>query len=92
MSYTGTGTSCSPDRRNFAGPWVTSVGGTVGGITSDQPEVANIISGGGFSTYFDRQGYQENAVNAFFLNLGDKYPGLYECVLSRGLTKPILSM
>ncbi|KAH9064373.1 subtilisin-like protein [Lactarius vividus] len=55
-------------------PWVTSVGGTTG----HDPEVAASISGGGFSIYFLRQAYQENAVSTFLQNFGDKYKGLYD--------------
>ncbi|KAH9167472.1 subtilisin-like protein [Lactarius sanguifluus] len=61
------------------GPWVTSVGGTTG----HDPEVAASISGGGFSIYFPRQPYQENAVSNFLQNLGDKHSGLYN-PLGRG--------
>ncbi|KAH9056379.1 subtilisin-like protein [Lactarius vividus] len=53
-------------------PWVTSVGGTVG-----YPEVAASLSGGGFSVYFPRPPYQNNAVPTFLLNLGGQYNGLY---------------
>jgi len=61
--------------RFFIGPFVTSVGGT-----TDNPEVAAIFSGGGFSNYFDIPDYQENAVSTFLQNLGDKYNGLYRLV------------
>ncbi|KAH9056343.1 subtilisin-like protein [Lactarius vividus] len=54
-------------------PWVTSVGGTTG----YNPEVAASFSGGGFSVYFPRPAYQNNAVSTFLLNLGDQYNGLY---------------
>ncbi|KAH9074754.1 subtilisin-like protein [Lactarius deliciosus] len=55
-------------------PWVTSVGGTTG----HDPEVAASISGGGFSIYFRRQPYQDNAVSNFLQILGDKHSGLYD--------------
>ncbi|KAH8982942.1 subtilisin-like protein [Lactarius hatsudake] len=55
-------------------PWVTSVGGT----TSHDPEVAASLSGGGFSTYFDRPEYQEGAIPTFLESLGDTYEGLYD--------------
>ncbi|KAH9056341.1 subtilisin-like protein [Lactarius vividus] len=54
-------------------PWVTSVGGTTG----YNPEVAASFSGGGFSAYFPRPAYQNNAVPSFLLNLGDQYSGFY---------------
>ncbi len=73
---TGVSTSHSPDPCTLIGPWVTSVGGT----TSDSPEIAASFSGGGFSMYFPRQAYQGNAVSTFLQNLGDKYKGLYKLV------------
>ena len=57
----------------FAGPWVTSVGGTTG-----DPEVAAGLSGGGFSTLFPRPGYQFDAVGDFFQNYGHIHAGLYK--------------
>ncbi|KAH9056375.1 subtilisin-like protein [Lactarius vividus] len=54
-------------------PWVTSVGGTTG----YNPEVAASLSGGGFSVYFPRPSYQDNAVPTFLSNLGGQYNGLY---------------
>ncbi|KAH8987015.1 subtilisin-like protein [Lactarius akahatsu] len=54
-------------------PWVTSVGGTTG----YNPEVAASLSGGGFSVYFPRPSYQNNAVPTFLLNLGGQYNGLF---------------
>ena len=61
---------------HFAGPYVTSVGGT----TSHTPEEAADISGGGFSNYFERQPYQEQVVATFLQGLGNRYQGLYKCV------------
>ncbi|KAH9025026.1 subtilisin-like protein [Lactarius pseudohatsudake] len=63
----------SPHGHIFAGPYVTAVGGT----TSFMPEVAASLSGGGFSEYFPRPGYQQQAVSTFLNNLGPKYSGLY---------------
>ena len=80
--YTATGTSLSPDRINFAGPYVTSVGGTTG----RPEEVASFFSGGGFSNHFPALAYQRYDVNAYVWSLGDKYPGRYACVRSNGLT------
>ncbi|KAH8982958.1 subtilisin-like protein [Lactarius akahatsu] len=60
-------------------PWVTSVGGTTGFF----PEEGAIISGGGFSTYFERPEYQQQAVPTFLRHLGDTYQGLYN-TLGRG--------
>ncbi|KAH9015098.1 subtilisin-like protein [Lactarius pseudohatsudake] len=54
-------------------PWVTSVGGTTG----YNPEVAASLSGGGFSVYFPRPPYQNNAVPTFLRSLGGQYYGLY---------------
>ncbi len=62
----------------FAGPFVTSVGGTTG-----NPEVAAPLSGGGFSMYFLRPPYQDDAVPTFLRNLGGTYNGLYKCVRYR---------
>ena len=72
-----TGTSRSPDGHNFAGPFVTSVGGTTG-----IPEVASSFSGGGFSWFFPVEDYQKDEVKAFVLNLGNEYRYRYECVCS----------
>ena len=85
----GLGTSHSPNYHNFAGPWVTSVGGTTG----FDPEVGSRISGGGFSVYFERPDYQNDAVPPFLNNLGNrKYHGRYKYVHSRDLTQPILTI
>ncbi|KAH9052981.1 subtilisin-like protein [Lactarius deliciosus] len=54
-------------------PWVTGVGGTSG-----YPETAAILSGGGFSDYFKRPYYQDDAVTTFFGILGNQYHGLYD--------------
>ncbi|KAH9167149.1 subtilisin-like protein [Lactarius sanguifluus] len=54
-------------------PWVTSVGGTTG----YNPEVAASLSGGGFSVYFPRPPYQNNAVPTFLRTLGGQYNGFY---------------
>ncbi|KAH9021889.1 subtilisin-like protein [Lactarius pseudohatsudake] len=54
-------------------PYVTAVGGT----TSFMPEVAASLSGGGFSEYFRRPGYQQQAVSTYLNNLGTRYSGLY---------------
>ncbi|KAF8267312.1 subtilisin-like protein [Lactarius quietus] len=57
-------------------PYVTSVGGTQGGTSDKDPEVAASISGGGFSTHFPRPPYQDNAVTTFLDNFG-KYSSYY---------------
>ncbi|KAH8981133.1 subtilisin-like protein [Lactarius akahatsu] len=54
-------------------PFVTAVGGT----TSFDPEVGASLSGGGFSEYFRRPKYQQQAVSTFLDNLGQQYSGLY---------------
>ncbi|KAG5717556.1 Tripeptidyl-peptidase sed2, partial [Termitomyces sp. T112] len=56
-------------------PYVTSVGGTVG-----IPEVAvtRFFSGGGFSDYFERPSYQDEAVTGFLNTLPEgTYEGLF---------------
>ena len=63
------------------GPYVTAVGGT----TSHTPEAAAILSGGGFSNYFQRPGFQQKAVPSFFQHLGSQYQGKYKCVRFRDL-------
>ena len=50
----------------FAGPGVTSVGGTQG----QHPEVATPSSGSGFSYYFERPLYQDDAVPDFLYTAG----------------------
>ncbi|KAH9165958.1 peptidase S8/S53 domain-containing protein [Lactarius sanguifluus] len=55
-------------------PYVTAVGGT----TSFMPEVAASLSGGGFSEYFLRPAYQQQAVPTFLNDLGGQYSGLYK--------------
>ncbi|KAH9160525.1 peptidase S8/S53 domain-containing protein [Lactarius sanguifluus] len=56
-------------------PWVTSVGGTTG----YNPEIAASpsLSGRGFSVYFPRPSYQDDAVLTFLSNLGGQYKGLF---------------
>ncbi|KAH9051103.1 peptidase S8/S53 domain-containing protein [Lactarius vividus] len=70
----------SPYGHIFAGPYVTAVGGT----TSFMPEVAASLSGGGFSDYFPRPSYQQQAVSTFLDNLDHQYSGLYN-PLGRGI-------
>ncbi|KAH9025521.1 subtilisin-like protein [Lactarius pseudohatsudake] len=76
----GVGADCMTDgkvrfRPTFPAscPWVTTVGGT----TEILPEIAAGLSGGGFSDYFERPDYQDEAVTTFFENFGDTYHGLY---------------
>ncbi|EXJ67921.1 uncharacterized protein A1O5_09268 [Cladophialophora psammophila CBS 110553] len=55
-------------------PWVTSVGGT--GLV--QPEIAEVMSGGGFSDVFARPAYQREVVEAYLNGtVKDKFKGLY---------------
>jgi tripeptidyl-peptidase I len=67
----------------LAGPYVTAVGGT----TNYAPEIAAIISGGGFSNYFERPPYQHFSVPTYLQFLGSRYLGQYKCVRFRNLVK-----
>ncbi|KAF8263762.1 peptidase S8/S53 domain-containing protein [Lactarius quietus] len=60
-------------------PYVTSVGGTMGGTgeTDQGSEVAAELSGGGFSNYFERPQYQDEAVPKFLQQLGSQYAGMF---------------
>lgn len=51
-------------------PWITGVGGLGGGTPGKSPtgEVAAPISGGGFSNYFKRPAFQDDAVLAYQKN------------------------
>lgn len=51
-------------------PYVTAVGGT-----TNVPEIASVISSGGFSNYFARPSYQDAAVSEYLAKLA---PGTYE--------------
>ena len=53
-------------------------------------EIANRISGGGFSAHFPRPKYQLNAVGDYLLNFAAEYLDYFKCVCPRGLTKPFL--
>ncbi|KAF8257577.1 subtilisin-like protein [Lactarius quietus] len=72
-------------RPNFPAscPWVTSVGGT-GLPTDDEDEVAAELSGGGFSSHFQREEYQDILVPEFLQKLGSEYAGLYDAA-GRGI-------
>ena len=70
------------NRPCFAGPWVTSVGGT----ENMNPEIATPRSGGGFSSYFPRPSYQENAVTEYLHEEEYPYPGRYKYAPCRDLT------
>ncbi|KIM58781.1 hypothetical protein SCLCIDRAFT_1218330 [Scleroderma citrinum Foug A] len=65
-------------------PYVTTVGGT-----RNVPETAASFSGGGFSNYFDRPSYQEEAVSRYLSQLPPgTYEGLYN---SKGRAYPDVS-
>jgi len=51
-------------------PWITTVGGLEGGTAGATPtgEIADYISGGGFSTFFPRPAYQDAAVEYYLKN------------------------
>lgn len=53
-------------------PYVTVVGGT-----QSSPEVGAAFSAGGFSNYFDRPSYQNNAVSSYLHKMGSTYHGRY---------------
>ena len=77
-----TSTGRSPG--HFAGPWVTSVGGTY-----NFPEVASELSGGGFSESFERPEYQRNAVGAYLIDFQmepDSNFNYFKCAYCRDLT------
>ena len=71
--------SLTGPRHDFAGPWVT----TVGGATRVNPEFAASFSGGGFSAYFRRPDYQVNAVPGYLDHLEGEYEGLFKCAAAR---------
>ena len=79
-----TGIVCSSHTHAFAGPWVTAVGGT----TSFLPEWAASFSGGGFSDYFQRPSYQQQAAASYFDYLGNQYNGFYKCAHSLSWPDP----
>ncbi|KAF8318927.1 peptidase S8/S53 domain-containing protein [Cantharellus anzutake] len=53
-------------------PYVTAVGST-----SSWPEVAAYFSGGGFSNYFIRPSYQNEAVSSYASRMGGQFRGKY---------------
>ena len=81
-------TDCLLDRRNFTGPLVTSVGGTASGMESNNPEIANRVSGGGFSDIFRLFEFQAPATTTFLGSISNQYSSLYKCVYSCRLTQP----
>ncbi|PLB44831.1 tripeptidyl aminopeptidase [Aspergillus steynii IBT 23096] len=79
----GVGASCQtndgknsthfPPQFPAACPWVTAVGAT----TKTNPERAVFFSSGGFSDYWERPEWQEEAVDSYLETIGDKFKGLY---------------
>ncbi|KAF8268737.1 peptidase S8/S53 domain-containing protein [Lactarius quietus] len=57
-------------------PFVTAVGGTTG--YTAETETAAPLSGGGFSTFFERPPYQKAGVPKYLNNLGNQYEGFYD--------------
>ena len=51
-------------------PWVTGVGGLSGGAKRGDEETTAGLSGGGFSNYFGRPSYQDDAVAAYLKQSG----------------------
>jgi len=70
----GAGGNCSDSRQTpdfpTGSPWVTSIGGLVGGQPGVSPtgEAADFISGGGFSDYWETPSYQTDAVASYLAN------------------------
>jgi len=69
----GAGGNCTDSGRyspNFpsGSPWITAVGGLIGGTGGATPtgEITDSISGGGFSDYWPTPSYQMNAVKHYF--------------------------
>ncbi|SPQ27063.1 3b4ce87e-23c5-4d6f-9497-59dc2eff6b60 [Thermothielavioides terrestris] len=54
-------------------PWVTAVGGTTGGTTSNSPERAASFSSGGFSIYHAQPVWQRDAVGTYLKGIGQTY-------------------
>ena len=73
---------------NFAGPLVTGVGGTASSMESNDPKIANRISGGSFLDIFRFFKFQAPTMTAFLGSIGNQYSGLYKCVYSCVLTQP----
>ena len=48
---------------------------------SHTPEIAAPLSGGGFSNFFLRESYQNDAVQFYLRIIGKKYSGFYKCVV-----------
>ncbi|KAF8264646.1 peptidase S8/S53 domain-containing protein [Lactarius quietus] len=59
-------------------PYVTTVGGTESIEESMAPEAGTSLSGGGFSFYFPRPDYQDDAVPPFIKSIGTQHKGLYD--------------
>lgn len=69
----GAGGNCTASNGRFnpnfpaGSPWVTAVGGVFGGNVGSHPtgEIADSISGGGFSDWWPTPSYQQNAVKNY---------------------------
>ena len=57
-------------------------------MESNNPEIANRISGGGFSDIFRLFKFQAPVMTAFLRSISNQYSSLYKCVYSCGLTQP----
>ncbi|KAB8237172.1 polynucleotide 3'-phosphatase [Aspergillus alliaceus] len=73
MTNDGKNTTHFPPQFPASCPWVTSVGATY----KTNPEVAVYFSSGGFSDYWGRPEWQDEAVSSFLEANGDKWDGLY---------------
>ncbi|KAE8155047.1 peptidase S8/S53 domain-containing protein [Aspergillus avenaceus] len=73
MTNDGTNTTHFPPQFPASCPWVTSVGATY----KTNPERAVYFSSGGFSDYWARPEWQDQAVSGYLESIGDKFHGLF---------------
>ncbi|BAE64770.1 tripeptidyl aminopeptidase [Aspergillus flavus] len=73
MTNDGTNRTHFPPQFPAACPWVTSVGATF----KTTPERGTYFSSGGFSDYWPRPEWQDEAVSSYLETIGDTFKGLY---------------
>ncbi|KAE8143783.1 peptidase S8/S53 domain-containing protein [Aspergillus pseudotamarii] len=73
LTNDGTNRTHFPPQFPAACPWVTSVGATY----KTTPERATYFSSGGFSDYWARPEWQEEAVSSYLETIGDAFQGLF---------------